>query len=274
MGESDRGLLLLTALGIAGVSEADVTIAVLGESAPLLANSLQNGQVSGVVGAISDFVAIRSQDVQIKNLLPPEMGDQPANNYAIRADAIGGENEEVLQGLPARLGEGVLRGSCGSGRHTHDGHGGRSRELDQRRTWHHLPAGGPRVCTAQTEQVFGDVRHEMSGTLCSRTWWPLTCLMRLFPTEEILNDHYLAGANDFDRAEVGAEVAAWKDRQVNAKDLAPILWGPDPICQRKTEFNDMQADETPERPARGLGRGALVAPVCHEWRAAWRTFRM
>ena len=40
VGESDRGLLL-TALGIAGVSEDDVTIAVLGESAPLLANSLQ-----------------------------------------------------------------------------------------------------------------------------------------------------------------------------------------------------------------------------------------
>ena len=34
VGESDRGLLL-TALGIAGVSEDDVTIAVLGESAPL-----------------------------------------------------------------------------------------------------------------------------------------------------------------------------------------------------------------------------------------------
>jgi len=98
VGESDRGLLL-AALGHAGVSESDVTIAVLGESAPLLANSLQTGAVSGLVGAISDFVAITSQGITTKNLLPPEMSETPANNFAVRSDAIGSDRDEIMQGF-------------------------------------------------------------------------------------------------------------------------------------------------------------------------------
>jgi len=210
VGESDRGLLL-TALGIAGLSEADVTIAVLGESAPLLANSLQNGQVSGVVGAISDFVAIRSQDVLIKNLLPPEMGDQPANNYAIRADAIGGENEEVLQGFLRAWAKGSYAGLVDL-----DATRMMAMEADPE-NWINEELGTIFLQAAQDlhrpdGEVFGDVRHDVWDIVLN-DMVAVDMLNAVFPTEEILNDHYLAGANDFDRAEVGAEVAAWKDSQ-------------------------------------------------------------
>jgi NitT/TauT family transport system substrate-binding protein len=210
VGESDRGLLL-SALGHAGLSEGDVTIAVLGESAPLLANSLQNGQVSGIVGAISDFVAIRSQGIMIKNLLPPEMGDQPANNYAIRADAIGGDNEEVLQGFLRAWAKGSYAGLV---------------DLDVTRmmvmeadpeNWVNEELGTIFLEAAQDlhrpdGEVFGDVRHDVWEVVLNEMV-AIDLLGAAFPTEEILNDHYLAGANDFDRAEVDGEVASWKDSQ-------------------------------------------------------------
>jgi NitT/TauT family transport system substrate-binding protein len=61
---------------------------VLGKSAPLLANSLQSGQVSAIVGGPSDLVSLRSQGLEIRNLLPEEIGDFPANFCAMRGDRI------------------------------------------------------------------------------------------------------------------------------------------------------------------------------------------
>ena len=207
VGESDRGLLL-SALGHAGLSADDVTIAVLGESAPLLANSLKNGQVSGVVGAISDFVAIRSQGITIKNLLPPEMGDQPANNYAIRADAVGGENEEVIQGFLRAWAKGSYAGLV-------DLEATRMMAMEaDPENWINEELGTIFLQAAQDlhrpdGEVFGDVRHDV-WELVINEMVAVDMLDASFPTEEILNDHYLGGANDFDRAEVEAEVAEWK----------------------------------------------------------------
>lgn len=208
VGESDRGLLL-SALGHAGLAADDVTIAVLGESAPLLANSLQNGQVSGIVGAISDFVAIRSRGVFVKNLLPPEMGDQPANNYAVRADAVGGENEDIIQGFLRAWAKGSYAGLVDI-----DATRMMAMEADPE-NWLNEELGTIFLQAAQDlhrpdAEVFGDVRHDI-WELVINEMVAVDMLDAAFPTEEILNDHYLGAANDFDRAEVDAEVAAWKE---------------------------------------------------------------
>jgi hypothetical protein len=58
-------------------------------------------------------------------------------------------------------------------------------------------------------EVYGDVRHEIwSGVIDEMV--TVEMLEAAFPTDEILNDHYLGAANTFDRAEVEAEVAEWK----------------------------------------------------------------
>jgi NitT/TauT family transport system substrate-binding protein len=210
VGESDRGLLL-SALGHAGLSESDVTIAVLGESAPLLANSLQNGQVSGIVGAISDFVAIRSQGIMIKNLLPPEMGDQPANNFAIRADAIGGDNEEVLQGFLRAWAKGSYAGLV---------------DLDATRmmvmeadpeNWINEELGTIFLEAAQDlhrpdGEVFGDVRYGVwEVVLNEMVAIDLLGAVKVVCTcEVVVVEDFLSWEG---RAEIDGEVAAWKDIQ-------------------------------------------------------------
>jgi NitT/TauT family transport system substrate-binding protein len=207
VGESDRGLLL-SALGHAGLSDTDVTIAVLGESAPLLANSLSNGQVSAVVGAISDFVAITSQGITTKNVLPPEMSESPANNFAIRADAVGGERDAVIQGF--------LRAWAKSG------YAGLV-DIDVTRAismqgdpenWVNEELGTIFLTAAQglhspDGEVFGDLRTDIwtgvIGELAN-----VGILEAPVDPAEILNPVYVGPANEFDRAEIEAEVAAWK----------------------------------------------------------------
>lgn len=206
VGESDRGLLL-SALGHAGLSADEVTIAVLGESAPLLANSLSSGQVSAIVGAISDFVAIRSQGIEVRSVLPSEMSEMPANNFAIRADAVGGDREDVIQGFLNAWAKAGYAGLV---------------DLDATRmmvmeadpeNWINEELGTIFLQAAQglhtpDGDVFGDVRAPIwEGVLEEMV--AVDMLSATFPTSEILNDHYLGEANDFDRAEIEAEVAAW-----------------------------------------------------------------
>ena len=207
VGESDRGLLL-AALGHAGLSEGDVTIAVLGESAPLLASSLSNGQVSGIVGAISDFVAIRSQGIEVENLLPEEMGEQPANNFALRADAVGGENEELIQGFLRAWAKSAYAGLVDL-----DATRAIAMEADPE-NWINEDLGTIFLQAAQDLHrpdggVFGDVRHDVWEAVIAEMS-EVGMLEGEVTADEILNDHYLATANEFDRAEVEADVAAWK----------------------------------------------------------------
>lgn len=207
VGESDRGMLL-AALGHAGLAEDDVTIAVLGESAPLLANSLSNGQVSGVVGAISDFVAIRSQGIEVKNLLPDEMGEQPANNFAMRADAVGGEDEALVQGFLRAWAKSSYAGLVDL-----DATRAIAMESDPE-NWIDADLGTIFLQAAQDlhrpdGEVFGDVRPDVWSAVIAEMG-DVGMIEGEVSTDEILNDHYLATANEFDRAEVEADVAAWK----------------------------------------------------------------
>lgn len=207
VGESDRGLLL-SALGHAGLSGDDVTIAVLGESAPLLANSLNNGQVSAVVGAISDFVAIKSQGIDVRSVLPPEMSEMPANNFAIRADAVGGDRDALIQGFLRAWAKAGYAGLV-------DLEATKMMVMEaDPENWIDEELGTIFLQAAQDlhrpdGEVYGDVRHDIwEGVLAEMV--AVDMLGEVFPTEEILNDHYLSTANDFDRDEVAAEVAEWK----------------------------------------------------------------
>ncbi|SMY07683.1 ABC transporter substrate-binding protein [Flavimaricola marinus] len=207
VGESDRGLLL-AALGHAGLSEDDVTIAVLGESAPLLANSLSTGQVSGLVGAISDFVAITSQGITTKNLLPPEMSESPANNFAVRADAVGGDRDEVIQGFLRAWAKSGYAGLVDL-----DATRAMAMEADPE-NWINEELGTIFLTAAQDlhrpdGEVFGDLRTDIwTGVIAEMA--AVGMIDEPIDPSEVLNRAYIDGANDFDGAEIEAEVAEWK----------------------------------------------------------------
>lgn len=207
VGESDRGLLL-AALGHAGLSESDVTIAVLGESAPLLANSLATGQVSGLVGAISDFVAITSQGITTKNLLPSEMSETPANNFAVRADAIGSDRDEVMQGFLNAWAKAGYAGLVDI-----DVTRAMAMEADPE-NWINEELGTIFLTAAQglhrpDGEIFGDLRTDVwAGVIAEMA--AVGMIAGEVAPDALLNRAYVDNANAFDRAEIEAEVAAWK----------------------------------------------------------------
>ena len=207
VGESDRGLLL-AALGHAGLSESDVTIAVLGESAPLLANSLATGQVSGLVGAISDFVAITSQGITTKNLLPPEMSETPANNFAVRADTIGGDRDAVMQGFLNAWAKSGYAGLVDI-----DVTRAMAMQADPE-NWINEELGTIFLTAAQglhrpDGEIFGDLRTDVwTGVIEEMS--NVGMISGEVVPEDLLNRAYVDNANQFDRAEIEAEVAAWK----------------------------------------------------------------
>lgn len=211
VGESDRGLLL-SALGHAGLSESDVTIAVLGESAPLLANSLQNGQVSAIVGAISDFVALASQNVMTKNLLPSEMSEQPANNYAIRADAVGGENDALIEGYLRGWAKGAAAGLVDL-----DVTRAMAMEADPE-NWVNEELGTIFLQAAQglhtpDGDIFGDLRVDIWKAVIAEMA-AVGTIDGEVATDDILNPVYIERVNNFDQAEIEADVAAWKSENM------------------------------------------------------------
>ena len=207
VGESDRGLTL-SALGHVGLTEDDVTIAVLGESAPLLANSLQNGQVSAIVGAISDFVALTSQGVTTKNILPPEMSLQPANNYAIRHDAVGGENDALIEGYLRGWAKGAAAGLVDL-----DVTRGIAMEADPE-NWVNEDLGTIFLEAAQglhtpAGDTYGDLRVDIWDAVIAEMA-AIGSITGEVSTDEILNPVYIDRVNSFEQADIRADVAAWK----------------------------------------------------------------
>ena len=99
VGESDRGLLAFSAWPCRACRRRRHHRRHGRECTACLQTHSPAARSRVLVGAISDFVAIKSQGINVKNLLPSEMSEQPANNFSIRADAIGGERDAHIQGF-------------------------------------------------------------------------------------------------------------------------------------------------------------------------------
>jgi NitT/TauT family transport system substrate-binding protein len=206
VGESDRALLL-TALSIAGVAEADIEIVVLGESAPMLANSLSAGQVSAVVGGPSDLVSLRSQGLEIKNFLPEEIGDLPANSFVMRADRI-----EEMRPLMEPFFEAWAKSVYAA-------------EVDPEavaaiarkavpENWVREDLGqlllGVGISLHKPDAgIYGDLRDEI-WTRMQENLMGVGEISEMVDNASFLNRAYLDAANAFDRAEVEADLAAWR----------------------------------------------------------------
>lgn len=206
VGESDRALLL-TALDIAGLGESDVTIVVLGESAPLLANSLSNGQVSAVVGGPSDLVSLRSQGLNIKNFLPEEIGDLPANSFVMRADRI-----EEMRPLMEPFFEAWAK-SVYAAEADPEAVAAIARKAVPE-NWVREDLGllllGVGISLHKPDAgIYGELRDDI-WTRMQENLMTIGEVTEMVDNANFLNSAYLDAANGFDREAVAADLAAWR----------------------------------------------------------------
>jgi NitT/TauT family transport system substrate-binding protein len=61
----------------------NIKTVVVGDAGPVMANALTSGQIDAFAGGSSDRNNIVAAGLQIRNITPAEVSENPANNYAI-----------------------------------------------------------------------------------------------------------------------------------------------------------------------------------------------
>lgn len=204
---SDRDRAFLqAALDVVGKSIDDVETVVLGESGPTLAAAIRDGQVSAISGAAPDWIALNANGINVRLITPEELLASPANTFAASVDMIE-EKRAAMEGFLRAWSKGMYVAKVNP-------------EMVAQALRKGVPAEWENEAAGQ---LFLDMSIGMNlstterlGDLQTGVWTALQ--PRLLSSEAIpqevdvtsfLNDTYIAAANDFDRAEVEAEAAAW-----------------------------------------------------------------
>lgn len=204
---SDRDRAFLQAsLDVVGKSIDDVETVVLGESGPTLAAAIRDGQVSAISGAAPDWISLNANGINVRLITPPEMLASPANTFAVNADTIE-EKRAAIEGFLRAWNKGMYVAKVNPEMVAQALRKGVPAE------WENEAAGqlfldmsiGMNVST--TERL-GDLQADVWTALQPRLL-SSGAIAETVDVTTFLNDTYIAAANDFDRAQVEAEAAAW-----------------------------------------------------------------
>ena len=77
----------------------DVTTVVVGDSGPVMAAALQNKTIDAFAGGSSDRSGIEAAGVQIRNITPPEVSQNPGNSMAIWGPTTEEKREKIAKFL-------------------------------------------------------------------------------------------------------------------------------------------------------------------------------
>lgn len=203
--DRDRSFLQ-AAMNAVGKSIDDVQTVVLGESGPTLAAAIRDGQVSAISGAAPDWISLNANGINVRLITPEELLASPANTFAASVDALE-EKRPAMEGFLRAWSKGMYVASVNPEMVA------QALRLAVPEEWENEAAGqlfldmsiGMNVSTTERlGDLQADVWTELQPRLVSSGAVPEEVDVTTF-----LNDTYIAAANDFDRAEVEAEAAAW-----------------------------------------------------------------
>ncbi len=204
---SDRDRAFLqAAMNIAGKSIDDVKTVVLGESGPALAAAIRDQKVSAISGSVFDWATLQAAGIGLTLITPDELLASPANTFAMNADAIE-EKREAMEGFLRAWSKGVHVSTFNPEVVEKMLREAVPEEWEDEAAGKSLLEGVIPMNISVTERI-GDVQTNVWTDIQPRL------LSSGAITEEVdvstfLNDTYIEASNDFDRAEVEAEVEAW-----------------------------------------------------------------
>jgi NitT/TauT family transport system substrate-binding protein len=204
---SDRDRAFLqAALDVVGKSIDDVETVVLGESGPTLAAAIRDGQVSAISGAAPDWIALNANGINVRLITPEELLASPANTFAMNKDMIE-EKRAAVEGFLRAWSKGMYVSKVNP-------------EMVAQALRKGVPAEWENEAAGQlfldmsigmnlsTTERLGDLQKDVWTALQPRLL-SSGAIPQEVDVTTFLNDTYIAAANDFDRAEVEAEAAAW-----------------------------------------------------------------
>ena len=206
---SDRDRAFLqAAMDVAGGSIDDVTTVVLGESGPVLANAIQSGDVSAIAGSVFDWATLQAAGIDLALITPEELLASPANTFAMNVDMIE-EKREAMEGFLRAWSKGIYASVGNADMVEAMLREAVPEEWENEEAGKSLLDGVMPMNTSSTPRI-GDLQSDVWAAIQPRLV-SSGGIEREVPVEEFLNDTYIDAANDFDKAEVDAEVAAWRD---------------------------------------------------------------
>lgn len=204
---SDRDRAFLqAAMSAVGKSIDDVETVVLGESGPTLAAAIRDGQVSAISGAAPDWIALNANGINVRLITPEELLASPANTFAMNKDVIE-EKRPAIEGFLRAWSKGMYVSKVNP-------------EMVAQALRKGVPAEWENEAAGQlfldmsigmnlsTTERLGDLQKDVWTALQPRLL-SSGAIPQEVDVTTFLNDTYIAAANDFDRAEVEAEAAAW-----------------------------------------------------------------
>lgn len=204
---SDRDRAFLqAALDVVGKSIDDVETVVLGESGPTLAAAIRDGQVSAISGAAPDWIALNANGINVRLITPEELLASPANTFAASVDTLE-EKRPAMEGFLRAWSKGMYVSKVNP-------------EMVAQALRKGVPAEWENEAAGQlfldmsigmnlsTTERLGDLQKDVWTALQPRLL-SSGAIAEQVDVTTFLNDTYIAAANDFDRAEVEAEAAAW-----------------------------------------------------------------
>lgn len=204
---SDRDRAFLQAsLDVVGASIDDVQTVVLGESGPTLAAAIRDGSVSAISGAAPDWIALNANGIEVRLITPEEMLASPANTFAANAETLE-ENRAAVEGFLRAWSKGMYVSAVNPemvAQALRQGVPAEWENEDAGQLYLNMSIG----MNLSTTERLGDLQRDVWTNLQPRLL-SSGAIAELVDVSTFLNDTYIAAANDFDRAEVEAEAAAW-----------------------------------------------------------------
>lgn len=200
--------IIWTALGL---DPASVNTITLGESPAILAESLENGSVDAVAGAIIDFIGMQAAGIDIKDIAPEEFKASPSASFIVTPQTIE-ENGDCIQGFLRAWAKGTYAGLANP-------------EVTQ-------AMGKAAVPEEWVEEAVGVASYDQSiaaqepvgadgifGVVQKDVWQAqadeLISIGELdtdsLDVSSFVDERFVEGSNDWDRAEVEADMQAWAD---------------------------------------------------------------
>lgn len=204
---SDRDRAFLqAALAAEGHSIDDIQTVILGESGPVLARAITNGDVSAIAGSVFDWAGLQAAGIELNLITPDDLLAAPANTFAMDASKIE-EKREAMEGFMRAWSKGIHVSTLRPDVVEKMLRDAVPEEWEDEAAGKSLLDGVIPMNISSTER-YGDVQTQVWTDIQPRML-EAGGISELVEVDKFLNDAYIEAANDFDRDEVAAEVEAW-----------------------------------------------------------------
>src|SRR5690606_19823889 len=75
-------------LDTAGISIDEVQTVVVGDSGPVVAKAVKDGQIAAYAAGINDTTVLSAFDIKMEDLTPPDVKINPANTFSVWKDRL------------------------------------------------------------------------------------------------------------------------------------------------------------------------------------------